>query len=139
MSEVKLTFRCEGCGAVISFPSSETGMVRDCPECGGWVDVPEVVRQGTGEIPPTWGRSQSLQEELNARYFEEAVRQQGEITRQIEATRQHQEWARGNLERETAILARREELLDQAARLLVSCEQMAARFAALLSKWEKNG
>jgi hypothetical protein len=135
MSDVKLTFRCEGCGATLSFPSSEAGTVQDCPECGGWIDVPEVTRQGAPKDGPPW---RSLQEELNARYFEESVRQQAEVGRQIEVGRDHQRWTREHLERDAAVLARRDELLDRATRLMERCERMADRFEALLARWEKT-
>ena len=136
MSEVKLTLQCDGCGASISFPSSEAGTVQDCPECGGWIDVPEVTRASALKSGPPWG---SLQEELNARYFEECLRQQVENGRQIEVNRDRQRLTQENLERETAVLARREELLEHAARIAQRYEQMAERFEALLTRWEKTG
>jgi hypothetical protein len=135
MCEVKISFRCEGCGATLSFPSSEAGTVQDCPECGGWVDVPEVVRQDRLKDGPPW---RSRQEELNARYFEESVRQQAEIGRQIEVTRDHQRRTGEHLERAAADRARQAELLDGAARVLQRFEAIADRFEALLSRWEEK-
>lgn len=88
MSDVKVTFRCDGCESTIAFPASEAGMVRDCPECGGWVDVPEVHRRSIHEAPATWGR---LQEELNQRYMEENLRQQQANARQIERAERQQQ------------------------------------------------
>jgi hypothetical protein len=135
VSDVKVSFQCEGCGASLSFPSSEAGTVQDCPECGGWIDVPEVTRAGELKSGPPWG---SLQEELNARYFEECLRQQAENGRQIEVNREHQRVSDENIEREKAVLTRQEALLDQAARIAQRYEQMADRLDALLSKWEKT-
>ena len=135
MSDVKLSFQCEGCGASVSFPSSEAGTVQDCPECGGWIDVPEVTRASGLKDGPPW---RNLQEELNARYFEECLRQQAENGRQIEVSREHQRASDENIEREKAVLARQEELLDQAARIAQRYEQIAARLDALLSNWEKT-
>ncbi len=135
MRDLKLTFRCEGCESMIAFPASEAGMIRECPECGGWVDVPEATRRDPSESQHTLA---SFQEELNKRYFEENVRQQAEKARQIETTDRHQEWVRQNLERESASLARREELLEREARLVACFERIAVSFEAILAKWAKN-
>jgi hypothetical protein len=135
MTEVKLAFQCEGCGANVSFPSSLAGTIQDCPECGGWIDVPEVTRSAATKDRPSWG---SMQEELNARYFEESVRQQAEIGRQIEVGREHQKRTRDHLELDAAALAQREELLERAARIMERFERIADRFEALLAKWEKK-
>jgi hypothetical protein len=101
MSDVKLSFQCEGCGASLSFPSSEAGTVQDFPECGGWIDVPEVTRASASKDGPPW---RNLQEELNARYFEECLRQQAENGRQIEVNREHQRVSDENIEREKSVL-----------------------------------
>lgn len=131
MSEIKLTFRCDGCDAIVSFPSTEAGTVQDCPECGGWVDVPEVTRR---EKAPPW---KNLHDELNARYFEENVRHQVEIGRQIEVAWDQLKRAGERHEREASLVAREEEGLDRALRLLERFERLADRFEALLARWER--
>jgi len=135
MRDVKLASRCEGCEATITFPASEAGMIRECPECGGWVDVPEATRRDPSQTQHTWA---GVQEELNKRYFEESVRQQSETARQIEIADRHQEWSRQDLERESASLARREELLEREARLVERFERIAVSFEAFLDKAEKG-
>jgi hypothetical protein len=135
MSEVKIVFKCDGCGATVSFLSSEAGTVQDCPECGGWLDVPEITRTEGQKDGPPW---RNLQEELNARYFEESVRQQGENARLFEVAREHQQLDRENIDHATAILGRQEELLDHVARIAKRYEEMASRIETLLSRWEKT-
>jgi hypothetical protein len=135
MRDVKLTFLCEGCETTIAFPASEAGMIRECPECGGRVDVPEAIRRDPSESQQTLG---GLQEELNRRYFEENVRQQGEMARQIEVADRHQEWSRKNLQRESDLLGRREELLERETRLVDRFERIAESFESYLSKWAQD-
>ncbi len=110
-------------------------MIRECPECGGWVNVPEATRRDPGEAQQALG---GLQAELDKRYFEENVRQQAEMARQIEIVDQQQEWSRRNLERELASVGRREELLEREARLVERFERMAGSLEAFLASWEKR-
>ena len=131
MSEIKLSFRCDGCNAIVSFPSTESGTVQDCPECGGWIDVPEVTRR---DKAPPWN---NLHEELNARYFEENVRQQVEIGRQIEVAWDQLKQAGARHERDALLQAREEEGLDRALRLLERFERLADRFETILARWER--
>jgi hypothetical protein len=135
MRDIKLTFRCEGCESTITFPASEAGMIRECPECGGWVDVPEATRRDPSEAGPTW---QSLQEELNKRYLEESLRQQAEIARQIDERDKDYELSRRNLERESAYIVRREELIERETRVIARFERIAACLEALVAKWAKD-
>jgi uncharacterized paraquat-inducible protein A len=46
--DVRIELRCEGCGHRVGFPTSDIGTVQECPECGGYIDVPEVGRPPTG-------------------------------------------------------------------------------------------
>lgn len=38
----EITFECEECTQVVSFPVGMAGMVENCPTCGEWVDIPEL-------------------------------------------------------------------------------------------------
>ena len=40
MERSTVTFACQECGKPITFPAQRGGHVEDCPECGGYVDVP---------------------------------------------------------------------------------------------------
>ena len=133
MSDLKLTFRCEGCGSTITFPAYDAGMIGECPECGGWVDIPEATRRDPSESQTTLA---SAQEELNRRDFEECVRQRVEVARQIKLTDRQQEWTRQNLERESVLLVRREEIIDREARLVERYERIAASLESLIANWE---
>ena len=41
LPEEDVTFACQDCGKSITFPGERRGHVETCPECGGYVDVPE--------------------------------------------------------------------------------------------------
>lgn len=47
MADWRIQTECEGCGATLTFPSSELGTVQECSACGGYVDVPEITRRPT--------------------------------------------------------------------------------------------
>ncbi len=113
MSDAKISFHCPGCQALVSFPGDEAGTVQDCPECGGWVDVPELSRSPSLTDP---------HHEENARLFTERARQFEETARLIELSKsRHQEWKRQ---------------LEQSARYQDCAEEVFERFAALISRWE---
>jgi predicted RNA-binding Zn-ribbon protein involved in translation (DUF1610 family) len=41
-SDDDVCLACPKCGAEVCFPSERRGHVEECPECGGYVDVPEL-------------------------------------------------------------------------------------------------
>jgi len=105
--------RCPGCGETIEFPAGEAGTVGECPECGGWVDVPELTRSP---------RLNNPHEEEQEKLWADALRQNEAQDRLIEAGRQsHEEWKRQ---------------LEQSARYQDQAEESFRRFEALLERWE---
>src|SRR5829696_8525608 len=113
MSEAKISFRCPGCDEVIGFPGTEAGTVQECPECGGWVDVPELTRSPDLKAP-----YEKAQEQLWA----DAVRRDAEQDRLIEKSRaSHDEWRRQ---------------LEQSARFQDQAEDAFRRLASLVGRWE---
>jgi hypothetical protein len=113
MSHVKISLRCPGCDEVIAFPGSEAGTVQDCPECGGWVDVPELTRSPRGDDPYV-----NAQEQL----WTEAHRQNAENDALIEKSKIAHEESRRQLE--------------QSARFQDQAEASFHRFASLIERWE---
>ena len=114
MSEANISFRCQGCEALISFPGTDAGTVQECPECGGWADVPELTR--SPELNDPYAEEQ-------ARLFAEAVRQNAENVRLLEMSENsHEEWRRQ---------------LNQSARDQEQAEEAFGRFASLISRWEE--
>lgn len=120
MAEARIEVTCPGCEKPFHIPPSEQGNVRECPHCGGWVDVPELGR------PPTTAEIDDAMAQRTAREFE---RQQQESARQlIEAARQQEVW-----ERQLAEAALQ---IGQAQRGLDKREEQDARFDRLLDRME---
>jgi response regulator RpfG family c-di-GMP phosphodiesterase len=113
MNDAKISLRCPGCEELVSFLGTDAGTVQDCPECGGWVDVPELFRSPKNEDP-------LLKE--SERQFEESARQQNENARLLaQSINSHEEWERQ---------------LKQAARYQDQAEETFGRLAALVTRWE---
>jgi len=120
MVENKISFRCPGCESLIGFPGTEAGTVQDCPECGGWVDVPEVVRQPQNDYP-SFGEAQR-ENHQNANLLAENARQLAEGARLlVESGKTHAEWERQ---------------LKQAARFQDQAGEIFARLTILVTRWE---
>ncbi len=114
MSMAKISFRCQGCEEFIGFPGTDAGTVQECPECGGWVDVPELVRSRELEDPHF---------KESARQFEESARQIEENARLLEVSnKSHEEWVRQ---------------LKQSAQFQDQAETAFGRFASLVPRWEE--
>jgi Zn-finger nucleic acid-binding protein len=127
MSDAKISFRCPGCQELIGFPGEEAGTVQDCPECGGWVDVPELSRL-TRMNGPFSEQNDPLVAE-NARQFEENARLQEmsgsshiEWRKQLEQSARYQDHAEAVFERFAALMSRWEELTARLERVLMRSE-----------------
>lgn len=106
MSDVKISILCPGCEERIGFPGHDAGTVQACPECGGWVDVPELSRSS----------------ELKDPYHDESVRQFEENARLlVRSDKSHEEWDRQ---------------LKQSAKYQADAENAFGRLAALVTRWE---
>lgn len=120
MIDAKISFRCPGCDELVSFPGGEAGTIRECPECGGWVDVPELFRQSKDE--DALSDESQRQFEENARQLVESARQSAENARLIaESSKANEEWQRQ---------------LKQAARYQDQAEETFVRLATLVTRWE---
>lgn len=113
MNEAKISFRCQGCEELITFAGTDAGTVQECPECGGWADVPELSRSPR----------------LNDPYAEENARLYSEADRQNEASARH-------LESGDKLQAEWRRQLEQSARYQEQEIEAFGRFMALLSRWE---
>lgn len=114
MQDVKITMLCPGCDERIGFPAIEAGTIQDCPECGGWIDVPELTR--SHEI------ADSYQDE-NARQYAESARQLEANAKLIDRSeKSHAEWERQ---------------LAQSAQFHEVVEASFHRFASLITRWEE--
>ena len=67
MVGARIQLPCEGCGKTVSFPFSDAGTVQECPECGGYLDIPEALRLGAYEqqqplfsVVGFWGKRRTI-------------------------------------------------------------------------------
>jgi hypothetical protein len=114
--DVRLQLRCDSCGHTVSFPASDVGTVQECPECGGYIDVPEIGR------PPT---STEVEEAARARTQREWEVQSQETTRQLEVGAKQLEQAQRALDRRDQQDDRYDELMNRFERVLAMWEQLA--------------
>jgi Zn-finger nucleic acid-binding protein len=113
MSDVKISFLCPGCDERLGFPGTDAGTIQECPECGGWVDVPELTRSPNLDHP--YAKEQD-------RLWADAVRQNEDNDRLIQMSRtNHDEWKRQ---------------MEQSARYQDQAEDTFRRFASLVARWE---
>ncbi len=132
MDDVKISFRCPGCEELLGFPGTEAGTVQDCPECGGWVDVPELVRSPKNS-DPLYGESQRQFDE-NARLLAAYARQNEENARLlIEGAKSHEEWQR-QLRQSAKYQDQAEETFERLASLVTRWEGLTSKFEEMLSK-----
>ena len=120
MSEPQIQTSCEGCGATVTMPASQIGTVQECPQCGGYIDVPEITRV------PTILDQQTERYELQAQ----------ETDRQLEVAKRQQEQNQHLLDRYDRIATRQDAIWDRAGELLDRCQALADRFERVLSKME---
>jgi hypothetical protein len=126
--DVRLELRCEGCGHRVGFPTSDIGTVQECPECGGYIDVPEVGRPPTGAEVERAARARTAREwELQSR----------ETTRQLDVTAKQIEQAQRTLDRRDQQDDRYDELLDRFEHLLAVWEQLAEKAGRVIKQIER--
>src|SRR5262245_718470 len=113
MADINLQMVCEGCGAVVTFPAKDHSTVQECPNCGGYLDIPEITRVPT------------MYDTQTERY-----------DRQSEETDRQQAICREQLSRRDALDAREAELLDQAANLLARFKELADRAERVLARFD---
>lgn len=104
------------------FPGAELGTVQECPECGGYLDVPEFTRVPTVYEQQT--DSYARQSEENERQLRESAKQQEQSQRQ--------------LDRGDRLAAIEENLLDRASRLLERWETLTVRVEGAINELEKR-
>ena len=126
--DIRLEMRCEGCGHTLSFSTSDIGTVQECPECGGYIDIPEVGR------PPTNGEIEAAARTRTAREWE---LQSKETTRQLDLTAKQIEQTQQALDRRDAQDVRYEEILDRLEQLLAFWEQLAERAGRVIDRMKE--
>jgi hypothetical protein len=123
--DVRLQLRCHSCGHTVSFPASDVGTVQECPECGGYIDVPEIGR------PPTTAEVEDAARERTQREWEF---QSQETTRQLRVNAKQLEQAQRTLDRREQQDDRYDELLNRFERVLTMWEQLAAQAGHVIKK-----
>jgi hypothetical protein len=122
--------RCDSCGNSLSFPPTDVGTVQECPECGGYIDVPELGR------PPTTAEVEEAAASRAAREWElqsqETTRQQAVSAKQIEQTQRA-------LDRRDQQDDRYDELLNRLERVIGLWEQLAERAGGVIERMERRG
>lgn len=125
MIDAKISFRCPGCEELVSFLGTDAGTVQDCPECGGWVDVPELLRasktddQSHDRIDP--------QSEETARQFAENARLLAE------SGKLHEEWLR-QLRQAASYQDQAEVTFGKLAMLVIRWESLTSRLEKMLNE-----
>jgi Arc/MetJ family transcription regulator len=101
------------------------GTVQECPECGGYVDVPEIGR------PPT---TAEVDEAARARTAREWELQSQETTRQQAINAKQIEQAQRALDRRDQQDDRYDELLNRLERVLARWEQLAEQAGRVIEQ-----
>jgi Zn-finger nucleic acid-binding protein len=111
MVEARIEITCPGCNKPFLVPADEQGKLADCPNCLGWVDVPELGRSPT---------TAEVDEAAALRSAREYDRQMAENARQIEQSqraldKRDQQDAQFDrlLDRMETVISRWERLADQ--------------------------
>ena len=146
MSEPRIQMRCDGCGKEVTFPIADAGAVQECPECGGYLDVPTPRVPDRSDEYNRHAAESDRQLTVSARQQEETERQlqaskrhQEETERQLQVSRKQIEEQQVELERRH-VLSSREELLFEKMELLVNrWVELAARFEKALGSLERKG
>jgi hypothetical protein len=137
MAEARIQMKCEGCGKTVTFPAADLGTVQECPDCGGYLDVPELTR-----VPTVYDQqtdAYTRQSEETERQLRRSGEQQEETERQLRLTGQQQEQTQRQLDQRDRLAALEEQLLDRVIRLLDRWEALATRADQALSDLEKRG
>ena len=137
MAEARIQMECEGCGRTVTFPATELGTVQECPECGGYLDVPELTRVPTVYDQQT--NAYDRQSEETERQLRRAAAQQEETERQLRCSGEQQEHAQQQLATRDRLDSLEERLLQRAAQLLDRWEALAARVEHAVIDIEKRG
>jgi predicted nucleic acid-binding Zn-ribbon protein len=123
--DVRLQMRCDSCGKTLDFPATTVGTVQECPDCGGYIDVPEIGR------PPT---TAEVEEAIAARTARERELQSQETTRQQAATAEQIEQAQRALDRRDQQDDRYDKLLDRFEAVIVRWEQLVEQAGRLIEQ-----
>lgn len=137
MAETRIQMQCEGCGKTVTFPAADLGTVQECPECGGYLDVPELTR-----VPTVYDQqtdAYARQSEETDRQLRRSGEQQEETERQLRQAAKQLEQYQRQLDQRDRLTALEEQLLERAARLLDRWEALAARVEQALSDCQEPG
>ena len=137
MAEARIQMQCEGCGKTVTFPATELGTVQECPECGGYLDVPELTR-----VPTVYDQqtdAYARQSEETDRQLRRSGEQQEETERQLRCAGGQQEHAQRQLDTRDRLDSLEERLLQRATQLIDRCETLAARVEQAVIDIEKRG
>jgi hypothetical protein len=119
--DIGLEMRCDHCSKTLRFPPWTVGTVQECPECGEYLDVPEIGRPPTtAEIEEAAAERTEHEWELRSR---ERTRQQAVVARQIEQAQR--------------ALDRRDQQDDRYDKLLDRLEGVIAQWARLAGQAER--
>lgn len=125
MADARIEVTCPGCTKPFHVPPDEQGKITECPNCRGWVDVPEFGR------PPTLAELDDAAARRNAMEYE---RQTAEAGRQLAATAQQVEQTQRILDKEDEQNARLDRLLDRLEAVIGQWEQLAARMGRVADR-----
>lgn len=137
MAEVRIEVTCPGCQKAFLRPADEQGQIAECPNCGGWVDVPEVGR------PPTTAEVNDAATARSAREYDlqlqENARQIAEAARLQEITARQSVQLQRSLDRRERQDEQMDELLQRLGRLLSRWEQLADQMGRAIEQLARRG
>ena len=122
MAEVRIQMECEGCGKTVIFPGKELGTVQECPECGGYLDMPELTR-----VPTVYDQQTDAW-----------TRQSEETDRQLHRAAQQQEHAQKQLDKRDQLDLQEEQLLQRATQLLARWDALMTFIEQMVIEGEKR-
>lgn len=134
MADSRVQMKCDGCGKTVSFPANQQGTVQECPECGGYIDVPEIT-----DAPLGWaqmGEAYTRQSLQNQRQVGRVGAQQDETDRQLRRGDEQQEHFQRQLDRGDQQAEHNQRQLDFGDRLGALQEKLLERAGRLLDRWE---
>jgi hypothetical protein len=123
MAEAHIQLRSEGCGNTVTFPFSDAGTVQECPECGGYLDIPEAARDPTANDP-------------HLLKYQEQVR---EVDRQQATVLRQQEQYQRQLDFFDRVAARQDANAVRLGQLIDRWHALAERLERLFSNLEQRG
>lgn len=123
--EARIKVTCAGCEKPFDVPSVDQGGIVECPNCGGWVDVPELgARTSTAEMDKA----------VAHRNFLEYKRQEAEAARLLTESARRIEQAQRDLDLWEARRDSRGRWLDALEAVIDRWERLASRMGPVVDQ-----